>query len=44
MFLDFNKIKIHDEDKWFDNLFITGPGFQMVQVFLEKVFENMQIG
>ena len=34
MFLDFNKINIHDDDKWFDNLFITGPGFQMVHVFL----------
>ena len=40
MFLDFNKINIHDDDKWFDNLFITGPGFQMVHVFLEKVFEK----
>ena len=40
MFLDFNRLQIHDDDKWFDNLFETGPGFQMVQVFVEKVFEK----
>lgn len=40
MFLDFNKLSIHDDDAWFSNLFITGPGFQMVQVFVEKVFEK----
>lgn len=40
MFLDFNKVKVNDDDKWFNKLFITGPGFQMVQVFLEKVFEK----
>ena len=40
LFLDFNKIKISDEDKWFDNLFVTGPGFQMAQIFVERVFEE----
>ena len=40
MFLDFNRIKIHDHDKWFDNLFISGPGFQMVQIFVESIFEK----
>jgi ribonuclease-3 len=40
MFLDFNKMKIHDEDKWFDNIFVTGPGFQIVQIFVERVFEK----
>ena len=40
MFLDFNRIKIHDDDKWFDNLFVCGPGFQMVQIFVESVFEK----
>jgi dsRNA-specific ribonuclease len=40
MFLDFNKISIHDEGKWFDNLFVTGPGFQMAQIFIETVFEK----
>ena len=40
MFLDFNKIAVHDDGKWFDNLFVTGPGFQMVQIFVESVFEK----
>ena len=40
MFLDFNRIQIHDNDKWFDNLFVCGPGFQMVQIFVESVFEK----
>ena len=40
IFLDNNKIIIKDEEKWFEELFITGPGFQMCQVFLEKVFEK----
>ena len=39
LFLDFNKISIHDEEKWFTNLFVTGPGFQMAQIFVEKIFE-----
>lgn len=40
MFLDFNKISVNDEDGWFENLFVTGPGFQMVQIFVENVFEK----
>jgi dsRNA-specific ribonuclease len=40
LFLDFNKISIHDDDKWFDNVFVTGPGFQMAQKFIEAVFER----
>jgi len=40
LFLDFNKIKIHDKDKWFNTLFVTGPGFQMAQIFIERVFEE----
>ena len=40
MFLDFNKITVKDEDGWFENVFVTGPGFQMVQIFVEKVFEK----
>ena len=40
LFLDFNKIEIKDEDKWFDSIFSTGPGFQMAQIFVENVFEN----
>jgi dsRNA-specific ribonuclease len=40
MFLDFNKIAVKDEDEWFKNVFLTGPGFQMVQIFIENVFEK----
>lgn len=40
LFLDFNKISIHDEQKWFDNVFVTGPGFQIAQIFVENVFEH----
>lgn len=41
MFLDMNRISVNDEEGWFDSgLFITGPGFQMVQLFLERVFER----
>ena len=40
LFLDFNKIKIHDEAQWFESMFVTGPGFQMAQVFVENVFEK----
>jgi len=40
LFLDFNKIEIHDDDKWFDNVFVTGPGFQMAQIFIENIFEK----
>ena len=40
MFLDFNKISVNDDGGWFQNLFVTGPGFQMVQIFIESVFEK----
>jgi dsRNA-specific ribonuclease len=40
MFLDFNKITVKDEHGWFQNVFVTGPGFQMVQIFVENVFEQ----
>ena len=40
MFLDFNKIHVHDEHGWFSNVFLSGPGFQMAQVFVENVFEK----
>ena len=40
MFLDFNHLKVQDEDGWFENIFLTGPGFQMVQIFVENVFER----
>ena len=41
MYLDMNRIPVCDEEGWFDSgMFITGPGFQMVQLFLEHVFER----
>ena len=40
LFLDFNKISVSDDEGWFKNLFLTGPGFQMVQIFVENVFEK----
>ena len=40
LFLDFNKIQVKDDEKWFEQVFVTGPGFQMAQIFIEKVFEN----
>jgi hypothetical protein len=40
MFLDFNKIHVKDDQGWFENVFVTGPGFQMVQRFVENVFEK----
>lgn len=40
LFLDFNKIQINDEGDWFNNVFVTGPGFQIAQTFVENVFEN----
>ena len=40
LFLDFNKIDIKDDDKWFEQVFCTGPGFQMAQIFVENVFEK----
>jgi len=41
MYLDMNRVPVNDEEGWFDSgMFITGPGFQMVQLFLERVFER----
>jgi len=40
IFLDFNKIDIADEHGWFANTFVVGPGFQMAQVFIERVLEQ----
>ena len=40
LFLDFNKIIVHDEEGWFKNIFVTGPGFQMAQKFVENIFEK----
>jgi len=40
VFLDFNKLEIKDEEKWFEHLFVCGPGFQMVQILIENIFEK----
>jgi dsRNA-specific ribonuclease len=40
LFLDFNNVQIHDDARWFDTLFVTGPGFQMAQLFIERIFER----
>lgn len=40
IFLDMNKINVEDEENWFKNIFVVGPGFQMVQKFLENIFEK----
>jgi len=40
LFMDFNKMDVCDEHGWFKSTFLTGPGFQMAQVFVENVFEK----
>ena len=40
LFLDFNKIEVKDEAGWFQQMFVTGPGFQMAQKFIENIFEK----
>jgi len=40
LFLDFNKVVVKDDENWFQNMFVTGPGFQMAQKFIENVFEK----
>ena len=40
LFLDFNKIQVDDDEGWFTNIFVTGPGFQVAQKFVENIFEK----
>jgi len=40
VFLDFNKMTINDTEKLFSGYFSTGPGFQMAQIFIEKIFDT----
>jgi len=40
LFLDMNKIKVNDENNWFQDVFVTGPGFQLAQKFIETIFEK----
>lgn len=40
LFLDFNKISVNDEENWFKDVFVCGPGFQMAQIFIENILER----
>jgi dsRNA-specific ribonuclease len=40
LFLDFNKITVKDDEKWFETFFVTGPGFQMAQKIIENIFDK----
>ena len=41
LFLDMNHLAVTDEEGWFDSgMFLVGPGFQVVQLFLERVFDR----
>ena len=40
LFLDYNKTPINDEEGWFKEFFVCGPGTQMAQKFVENVFEE----
>ena len=40
LFLDFNKIVVKDDENWFETMFVTGPGFQMAQKFVENIFDQ----
>jgi dsRNA-specific ribonuclease len=40
LFLDFNKTVVKDDNNWFQDMFVTGPGFQMAQKFIENIFEK----
>jgi len=40
LFLDFNKTVVKDDEGWFQAMFVTGPGFQMAQKFVENIFEK----
>jgi len=39
LFLDTNRIEVKD-DNWYADMFVTGPGFQIVQKFVENVYER----
>lgn len=40
IFMDFNKVDVHDEGGWFNNVFSSGPGYQFAQIFVERVFDK----
>lgn len=41
LFLDANNIEIHDDMHYFTNYLTCGIGFQVCQVFLESIFEQL---
>ena len=40
LYLDFSHITVNDEHNWFSNVFISGPGFQVAQIFMEHIFDT----
>ena len=40
LFLDVNKTIVKDDEGLFNEFFVTGPGFQMAQKFVENIFEK----
>ena len=40
LFLDSNGLQINDPEEYFGRMFLTGPGFQMAQLFIENVFDR----
>ena len=40
IFLDYNKMQVKDEGHLYENLFMSGPGFHMAQIFVENVFNK----
>lgn len=40
IFMDFNKVDVDDSEGWFRDTFLSGPGFQFSQLFVERVFDR----
>jgi len=40
IFVDFNKVAIDDSRGLFDTMFISGPGFQVAEIFISNVFKE----
>jgi dsRNA-specific ribonuclease len=40
LFLDFNHMSVTDDEGLFSNIFVTGPGFQMAQIFVENIYDK----
>jgi dsRNA-specific ribonuclease len=39
IFLDFNRVKVEDENGWYDK-FHSGPGYQMAEIFINSTLER----